>query len=47
MRAAAVHPVLPLLALGTGSYDGGYFFEGALTQGTGDGRVLACRPGPS
>lgn len=30
LRAAAFHPVLPLLVLGTGSYDGGYSFEGAL-----------------
>ncbi|MEU1542057.1 hypothetical protein ABZ461_28905 [Actinacidiphila glaucinigra] len=28
--AMAFHPVLPLLAVGTGSYDGGYFFEGQL-----------------
>ncbi|MET9693622.1 hypothetical protein ABZY81_35205 [Streptomyces sp. NPDC006514] len=30
LRAAAFHPTLPLLALGTGSYDGGYLFEGEL-----------------
>jgi hypothetical protein len=26
----AFHPALPLLAVGTGRYDGGYFFEGEL-----------------
>ncbi|MFB6889009.1 hypothetical protein ACFCX4_06795 [Kitasatospora sp. NPDC056327] len=26
----ALHPHLPLLAVGTGSYDGGYFYEGEL-----------------
>ncbi|WP_336111366.1 hypothetical protein [Streptomyces sp. PTD9-10] len=30
VHAMAFHPVLPLLAVGTGSYDGGYFFEGEL-----------------
>ncbi|MFI7355931.1 hypothetical protein ACIBTP_18515 [Streptomyces avidinii] len=30
LRAAAFHPTEPLLVLGTGSYDGGYFFEGEL-----------------
>ncbi|MFG2994526.1 hypothetical protein ACGFZK_35390 [Streptomyces sp. NPDC048257] len=30
MRSLAFHPVLPLLAVGTGSYDGGYCFEGEL-----------------
>ncbi|WP_106403149.1 outer membrane protein assembly factor BamB family protein [Actinocorallia populi] len=30
VRAMAFHPVLPLLAVGTGRYDGGYFFEGEL-----------------
>ncbi len=30
LRAAAFHPTEPLLVLGTGSYDGGYFFEGQL-----------------
>ncbi|MFF2365274.1 PQQ-binding-like beta-propeller repeat protein [Streptomyces sp. NPDC058122] len=29
-HAAAFHPTLPLLAVGTGSYDGGYSFEGEL-----------------
>ncbi|MET9793641.1 hypothetical protein [Streptomyces canus] len=24
------HPMLPLLTVGTGRYDGGYFFEGEL-----------------
>ncbi|MFI5931896.1 hypothetical protein [Actinoplanes sp. NPDC051494] len=28
--ALAFHPTLPLLAVGSGSYDGGYFFEGEL-----------------
>lgn len=30
VRSLAFHPVLPLLAVGTGSYDGGYCFEGEL-----------------
>ncbi|MEU3792530.1 outer membrane protein assembly factor BamB family protein [Streptomyces fructofermentans] len=30
VHAMAFHPTLPLLAVGTGSYDGGYFFEGEL-----------------
>lgn len=30
VRALAFHPVLPLLAAGTGRYDGGYCFEGEL-----------------
>ncbi|MFG3318177.1 PQQ-binding-like beta-propeller repeat protein [Streptomyces sp. NPDC048171] len=30
VRSLAFHPVLPLLAVGTGDYDGGYFFEGEL-----------------
>ncbi|MGW6411753.1 hypothetical protein ACWF95_31825 [Streptomyces vinaceus] len=30
VRALAFHPVLPLLAVGTGCYDGGYSFEGEL-----------------
>ncbi|MFI9115293.1 outer membrane protein assembly factor BamB family protein [Streptomyces venezuelae] len=30
VRALAFHPVLPLLAVGTGRYDGGYSFEGEL-----------------
>ncbi|REE97035.1 PQQ-binding-like beta-propeller repeat protein [Thermomonospora umbrina] len=30
VNAVAVHPSLPLVAVGTGSYDGGYFFEGEL-----------------
>ncbi|MBB2948983.1 hypothetical protein FB565_008769 [Actinoplanes lutulentus] len=30
VHALAFHPTLPLLAVGTGKYDGGYFFEGAL-----------------
>ncbi|MFD8734171.1 PQQ-binding-like beta-propeller repeat protein [Streptomyces sp. NPDC059618] len=29
-HSAAFHPTLPLLAVGTGSYDGGYAFEGEL-----------------
>ncbi|MEU4090521.1 PQQ-binding-like beta-propeller repeat protein [Streptomyces aureus] len=30
VNALAFHPTLPLLAVGTGSYDGGYSFEGEL-----------------
>ncbi|MGC0422679.1 hypothetical protein [Embleya sp. AB8] len=30
VNSLALHPSLPLLAIGTGSYDGGYFFEGEL-----------------
>lgn len=30
VRALAFHPFLPLLAVGTGGYDGGYSFEGEL-----------------
>ncbi|MFE6165854.1 PQQ-binding-like beta-propeller repeat protein [Streptomyces sp. NPDC056486] len=30
VRSLAFHPVLPLLAVGTGHYDGGYFFRGEL-----------------
>lgn len=30
VHALAFHPTLPLLAIGTGRYDGGYFFEGDL-----------------
>jgi hypothetical protein len=30
VHALAFHPTLPLSAVGTGSYDGGYFFEGEL-----------------
>ncbi|CAL9667870.1 hypothetical protein [Streptomyces sp. enrichment culture] len=30
VHAMAFHPMLPLLAVGTGRYDGGYFFEGQL-----------------
>jgi hypothetical protein len=30
VHAMAFHPELPLLAVGTGRYDGGYFFEGEL-----------------
>ncbi|MFE5483121.1 PQQ-binding-like beta-propeller repeat protein [Streptomyces sp. NPDC056527] len=30
VHAMAFHPTLPLLAVGTGRYDGGYFFEGEL-----------------
>ncbi|MFD9354719.1 hypothetical protein [Streptomyces sp. NPDC060031] len=30
VRSLAFHPVLPLLAIGTGRYDGGYSFEGEL-----------------
>ncbi|MFD9259193.1 hypothetical protein ACFVZQ_12065, partial [Streptomyces sp. NPDC059538] len=43
LRAAAFHPTRPLLALGTGSYDGGYFFEGELVLvdlATGEHRYL-------
>ncbi|MFI5532143.1 hypothetical protein ACIA8O_26770 [Kitasatospora sp. NPDC051853] len=30
VRSLAFHPTLPLLAVGTGAYDGGYMFEGEL-----------------
>ncbi|MFD6229801.1 hypothetical protein ACFWFZ_23440 [Streptomyces sp. NPDC060232] len=30
VQTMAFHPTLPLLAVGTGSYDGGYFFDGDL-----------------
>lgn len=30
VHALAFHPTAPLLAVGTGEYDGGYFFEGEL-----------------
>ncbi|MFE2570457.1 hypothetical protein [Streptomyces mirabilis] len=30
VHAMAFHPALPLLVADTGSYDGGYFFEGEL-----------------
>ncbi|MFJ5711676.1 hypothetical protein [Streptomyces sp. NPDC093105] len=30
VHALAFHPALPLLAVGSGAYDGGYFFEGEL-----------------
>ncbi|WP_327241506.1 hypothetical protein [Streptomyces sp. NBC_01320] len=30
VQAMAFHPTLPLLIVGTGRYDGGYFFEGEL-----------------
>ncbi|MET9351247.1 hypothetical protein [Streptomyces termitum] len=30
VHTMAFHPALPLLAVGTGRYDGGYFFEGQL-----------------
>lgn len=30
VNAVAIHPRLPLAAIGTGSYDGGYLFEGEL-----------------
>lgn len=30
VRSLAFHPVLPLLAVGTGRYDGGYSFQGEL-----------------
>lgn len=29
-KAIAFHPTLPIVAIGTGSYDGGYFYEGEL-----------------
>jgi hypothetical protein len=30
INCVAIHPARPLLAIGTGAYDGGYFFEGEL-----------------
>jgi hypothetical protein len=32
VHALAFHPTLPLLAIGTGQYDGGYFFRGELLR---------------
>ncbi|MEU7122427.1 hypothetical protein [Streptomyces zaomyceticus] len=32
VHAMAFHPGLPLLAVGTGDYDGGYFFEGGTSN---------------
>ncbi|MFC3573759.1 hypothetical protein ACFOZ0_10845 [Streptomyces yaanensis] len=43
VHAMAFHPALPLLAVGTGRYDGGYFFEGELLLlhlETGESRSL-------
>ncbi|WP_416967064.1 hypothetical protein [Streptomyces sp. 4F14] len=43
VRALALHPRLPPLAIGTGRYDGGYFFDGQLLLlhfGTGETRSL-------
>ncbi|MFD2466568.1 hypothetical protein [Amycolatopsis silviterrae] len=31
VNTLAFHPELPILAIGSGSYDGGYFYEGELT----------------
>ncbi|MEU8773497.1 hypothetical protein [Streptomyces sp. NPDC048606] len=46
VQAMAFHPTLPLLAVGTGSYDGGYSFSGdllLLDLETGTS-VSACKP---
>ncbi|MFF4354796.1 hypothetical protein [Streptomyces sp. NPDC001530] len=43
VHAMAFHPAFPLLAVGTGRYDGGYFFEGELLLlhlETGESRSL-------
>ncbi len=49
INALAFHPSLPLLAVGTGAYDGGYFFEGQLLMVPLDGgrerELLAERMG--
>ncbi|MFD0428683.1 hypothetical protein ACFQ60_14410 [Streptomyces zhihengii] len=34
VTAMAFHPTLPLLAVGSGEYDGGYFFEGSFSSST-------------
>ncbi|MFI5708554.1 hypothetical protein [Kribbella sp. NPDC051620] len=42
VRSLAFHPELPLLAIGAGSYDGGYFFEGdLLLLDLGTGKVIS------
>ncbi|WP_406164882.1 PQQ-binding-like beta-propeller repeat protein [Streptomyces sp. NBC_00996] len=47
MRSLAFHPVLPLLAVGTGRYDGGYSFEGELLLVHLDsGNVVSALPYP-
>lgn len=46
-NALAFHPTLPLLAIGTGSYDGGYRYEGELlllNLATGDSVSLLADP---
>ncbi|MER5473538.1 PQQ-binding-like beta-propeller repeat protein [Streptomyces sp. NPDC002685] len=45
VRSLAFHPTLPLLAVGTGRYDGGYFFEGELLLvHLGSGTVVSALP---
>ncbi|TXS19312.1 hypothetical protein EAO70_10935 [Streptomyces sp. adm13(2018)] len=47
VRSLALHPVLPLLAVGTGSYDGGYSFNGELLLVRLDsGDVVSALPYP-
>ncbi|MDX6281982.1 MAG: hypothetical protein QOH03_3053, partial [Kribbellaceae bacterium] len=43
VRSLAFHPELPLLAIGVGSYDGGYFFEGdLLLLDLGTGKLISA-----
>ncbi|MGW4650185.1 PQQ-binding-like beta-propeller repeat protein [Kitasatospora sp. NPDC004289] len=43
VRSLAFHPSLPLLAVGTGDYDGGYMFEGELLLvDLTDGRTVSA-----
>ncbi|MGW6982174.1 outer membrane protein assembly factor BamB family protein [Streptomyces sp. NPDC054932] len=47
VRSLAFHPTLPLLAVGTGRYDGGYSFEGELLLIHLDtGKVVSALPHP-
>ncbi|WP_433543687.1 PQQ-binding-like beta-propeller repeat protein (plasmid) [Streptomyces sp. CA-294286] len=47
VRSLAFHPVLPLLAVGTGRYDGGYSFDGELLVVHLDsGDVVSALPHP-
>ncbi|MFG2298948.1 PQQ-binding-like beta-propeller repeat protein [Streptomyces sp. NPDC048603] len=47
VNSLAFHPVLPLLAVGTGQYDGGYNFEGELLLvRTDTGEAVSALPHP-